>query len=81
MARGTESHKKGMTMTQKFDQVAVIVADGEVDSVQDWAKDSVQHVKDLRAMGCHVKVRIFGGQGLSKMQAWQAAEFWADKQS
>lgn len=57
-------------MTQAAKEVAVIFADGEVDSVQDWASDSVQHVKDLRAMGCKVKVMLF--------PTWVEAQAYAD---
>lgn len=61
-------------MTQKdFDalvQVAVLVADGEVDSVVNWSADAVAHVKDLRAMGCEVKVRLFAD--------WRVAERFED---
>ena len=62
-------------MTQKrFDalkQVAAIVTDGDLDSIQDWGPDAVQHVKDLRAMGFRVKVTLFTD--------WPRAESWAEK--
>ena len=62
-------------MTQKaFDainQVAVIIADGEVDLIQEWNSDAVAHVKDLRGMGCNVRVRL--------CVDWSHAQALADK--
>ena len=63
-----------MTSFNDVHQVAVIIADGELDSIQDWAADAVRHVKDLRAMGCTVKIKVFSGE-----HAWPWAEEWAEK--
>ena len=60
--------------TKDIPQVAVIMADGELDSIQDWCEGAVAHVKDLRAMGFTVKCKIFSGE-----HAWPWAEKWAEK--
>lgn len=67
-----------MKAWDSINQVVVITADGEVDSVQDWCEETAQHVKDLRAMGFEVKVKLFGGQGWSVEQAWERAQAYAD---
>lgn len=51
--------------------VAVIIADSEIDLIQDWGSDARQHVRDLRAMGCVTRVKHF--------PSWPEAEAWADR--
>jgi len=46
-------------MAQVLKQWAVIIADGEIDMKTEWSSDAVQHVKDLRKMGCNVRIKIF----------------------
>ena len=52
-------------------KVWVFIADGEVDLVSDSPKDHKGHARDLREMGCEVKVR--------KFKTWAEAEAYADK--
>ena len=49
----------------------VIVADGEIDQIVGSEREAKREARDLREMGCTVKVRQF--------DSWHAAEDYADK--
>lgn len=52
-------------------QVCVVIADGCIDIIQEDGPDLKVHVKDLRDMGCMVKVKRFA--------SWQDAETYEEK--
>lgn len=51
-------------------KVTVYIADGELDLISDSDEDRKTHAKDLRAMGCEVKVIHF--------DTWKEAEAYGD---
>lgn len=52
-------------------QVCVVIADGCIDIIQEDGPDLKAHVKELRDMGCTVKVKRFA--------TWQDAETYEEK--
>lgn len=54
-----------------MDTVYVVIADGSIDIIQTGKVHVDKHVKDLKKMGCEVKVKSF--------PTWAAAEAFEDK--
>jgi len=52
-------------------QIAVIIADSEIDLLCEWDQHAVDHVADLKAAGHKVKRRLF--------PSWVAAEAFEDR--
>ena len=52
-------------------QVCVVIADGCVDIIQEDCPELREHIRDLRDMGCTVKMKRFA--------SWQDAETYEEK--
>ncbi len=73
MAKSTQPHKA------RFNHPAVfmLIADGECDQIVESNIVAQRERKDLIALGCTVRVRVFQRPTLA--EAWAAAEAYEDK--
>lgn len=55
---------------ERATKVIVILADDEIDIIQEDCRELNEHCRDLREMGCTVKRKVF--------TSWEAAEQFED---